>query len=192
MIRYWTPPSPTAHACTLVAFLLNYCMYWLRPGHRKSEGVGICSETSQCCFTVKFLAMTDSPLLNSYSQCNSHWETKQSITHTHVITLALRYRKRINQPFNNDSSVEGITIKLLNSVAWVRELTIPTEQPPFVREVSAIFWGWRVPCGERDGSLRPYRFSRPEPLLFISSSASVVLMRLSGPRYRPTTSQKIW
>jgi hypothetical protein len=35
-------------------------------------------------------------------------------------------------------------------------------------------------------------FSRPEPLLFLSSSSSVVLMRLSGPRSRPTTSQKIW
>jgi hypothetical protein len=34
--------------------------------------------------------------------------------------------------------------------------------------------------------------SRPEPLLFLSSSSSVVLMRLSGPRSRPTTSQKVW
>jgi hypothetical protein len=41
--------------------------------------------------------------------------------------------------------------------------------------------------------LRPYsRFSRPEPLLFLSSSSSIVLTRLSGPHYRPTTSQKIW
>jgi hypothetical protein len=35
--------------------------------------------------------------------------------------------------------------------------------------------------GQHDGSLRPYsRLSRPEPLLFLSSSASVVLTRLSG------------
>jgi hypothetical protein len=41
--------------------------------------------------------------------------------------------------------------------------------------------------------LEPYsRFSRPEPLLFLPSSSSVVLMRLSGPLSRPTTSQKIW
>jgi hypothetical protein len=40
--------------------------------------------------------------------------------------------------------------------------------------------------------LRPYsRFSRPEPLLFPPSSSSVVLTRLSGPRSRPTTCQKI-
>jgi hypothetical protein len=32
---------------------------------------------------------------------------------------------------------------------------------------------------------------RPEPLLFLPSSSSVVLMRLSGPRSRPSTSQKI-
>jgi hypothetical protein len=35
-------------------------------------------------------------------------------------------------------------------------------------------------------------FSRPELLLFLSSSSSVVVMRLSGPHFRPATSQKIW
>jgi hypothetical protein len=41
-------------------------------------------------------------------------------------------------------------------------------------------------------SLWPYsRLSRPEPQFFLSSSSSVVLRRLSGPRYRPI-SQKIW
>jgi hypothetical protein len=35
-------------------------------------------------------------------------------------------------------------------------------------------------------------FLDPEPLLFGSSSSSVILARLSGPRSRPTTSQKIW
>jgi hypothetical protein len=42
-------------------------------------------------------------------------------------------------------------------------------------------------------ALRPYsRISRPKPLLFLSSSSSIVLMRLSGSRSRPITSQKIW
>jgi hypothetical protein len=27
---------------------------------------------------------------------------------------------------------------------------------PLVGEVSTNFCGWRVPCGQRDGSLRPY------------------------------------
>jgi hypothetical protein len=45
-----------------------------------------------------------------------------------------------------------------------------------------------VPRGQRDESLRRYsRISRPEPLLFLPSSSSVVLTRLSGPRSRPTT-----
>jgi hypothetical protein len=80
-----------------------------------------------------------------------------------------------------------------NSVAWARERIIPTEQPPLVGEVSANFWGSRMPRGQRDGSLRPYsRFYRPEPQPFLSSSSSIVLTRLSGPRSRPTTSQKIW
>jgi hypothetical protein len=34
--------------------------------------------------------------------------------------------------------------------------------------------------------------SRPETLLLLLSSSSVVLTRLSGPRSRPTTSRKIW
>jgi hypothetical protein len=34
--------------------------------------------------------------------------------------------------------------------------------------------------------------SGPEPLLFLPSSSSVVLKRLSGPRSRPTTCQKMW
>jgi hypothetical protein len=50
-----------------------------------------------------------------------------------------------------------------------------------------------VPRGQRDGSLRPYsRSSRPEPLIFLPSSSSVVLTRLNGPRSRPTICQKMW
>jgi hypothetical protein len=37
-----------------------------------------------------------------------------------------------------------------------------------------------------------FSVSRPEPLLFLSSSSSVVLTRLSGPHSRPSASQKIW
>jgi hypothetical protein len=45
--------------------------------------------------------------------------------------------------------------------------------------------------GQHDGSARPYsRFSRPKPLPFHSSSSSIVLTRLSGPRFRSTTSQR--
>jgi hypothetical protein len=39
---------------------------------------------------------------------------------------------------------------------------------------------------------RIHRFSRPEPLLFLSSRSSTVLKKLGGPHSRPTTSQKIW
>jgi hypothetical protein len=39
-----------------------------------------------------------------------------------------------------------------------------------------------MPRGQLDGSLRPYlRLSRPDPLLFLSSSSSIVLTKLSGP-----------
>jgi hypothetical protein len=83
-------------------------------------------------------------------------------------------------------------LKNLNYVAWVCECAIQIERPPLVGEASANFCGRRVLRGQRDGSIRPYsRLSRPEPLLFLPSSSSIVLTRLSGPRSRPTTSQKI-
>jgi hypothetical protein len=39
----------------------------------------------------------------------------------------------------------------LNSVALVRERTIPTERPPRVGEVSAKFCGYRVSRGQSNG-----------------------------------------
>jgi hypothetical protein len=79
-----------------------------------------------------------------------------------------------------------------NSVALVRERTIPSE-----RRLSAkllpTFEDRGVLRDQRGGSPRPYsRISRLESLLFLPSSFSVVLTRLSGTRSRPTTSQKIW
>jgi hypothetical protein len=66
--------------------------------------------------------------------------------------------------------------KTKNSVALVRELTIPTERSPLIDEVGVSFCGQRLSRGQRDRSLRPYsRFSRPESLFFLSSSSSVVL-----------------
>jgi hypothetical protein len=60
-----------------------------------------------------------------------------------------------------------LKLKKLNSMVWVRERTIPTERLPLVGEVIANVCGYRVPRGQRDGSLRSYsRFSRQEPLLF--------------------------
>jgi hypothetical protein len=83
-----------------------------------------------------------------------------------------------------------LTTTKTNSVVWVRERTIPTERKPLVGEVSAKLYGKRVPCGQHDGSLRPYsRISRPAPLIFLSRSSSIVLTRLSGLRSKPTTSQ---
>jgi hypothetical protein len=42
------------------------------------------------------------------------------------------------------------TKKKLNSVAFVRKKTIPTEPPPLVGVVSANFWGQRVLHGQRN------------------------------------------
>jgi hypothetical protein len=56
----------------------------------------------------------------------------------------------------------------LNSVALVRERTIPTERPPPVGEVSAKFAGRGVSRGQRNGSPRPLSlFSRPGAATFL-------------------------
>jgi hypothetical protein len=99
--------------------------------------------------------------------------------------------KKLSFSYNPQPS-DFITNKT-NSVVLVRKRTIPTERPPHKGEVSVNFCGERVSRGQRNGSPRPYsRFSRPEPLLFLPSSSSIVLARLSGPLSGPTTSQKIW
>jgi hypothetical protein len=59
------------------------------------------------------------------------------------------------------------------SVALVHEWPIPTKRPPLVGEVSANFCVWRVSHGQCKGSPRPV--SRPELLLFLASSSSIVL-----------------
>jgi hypothetical protein len=82
--------------------------------------------------------------------------------------------------------------KTTNSMALVREWTISIERPPLVGEVTASFCVYRESRGQRNGSQRKYsRFSRLEPLLSLPSSSSIVIMRLSGPRSRPTISQKM-
>jgi hypothetical protein len=73
-----------------------------------------------------------------------------------------------------------IHIIIINSVAWVHSRTMPTSARSLSEKLVSTFTNGGVPRGQRDGSLRQYsRFSRPEPLLFLSCS-------------RPTTSQKMW
>jgi hypothetical protein len=79
-------------------------------------------------------------------------------------------------------------------MALVRKRTISTERLPLVGEVSANFLrtegiAWSV---QRIPTAVNLDFLDPEPILFLSRSSSVILMRLSGPHSRPTTSQKIW
>jgi hypothetical protein len=83
---------------------------------------------------------------------------------------------------------QGSYTNKTNPVALARKRAIQTERPPLVGEVSVNFSGQRLSRGQRNGSPQTYsRFSRPEPLLFLPSSSSIVLTRLSGPRSRPTT-----
>jgi hypothetical protein len=83
--------------------------------------------------------------------------------------------------------------KKLNSVALVRERTIPTGRPPLVGEVSANFWGiedvaWSA---QRIPTVVNLVFLDRSRYFFLPSSSEVVLTRLSGPCSRPTASHKI-
>jgi hypothetical protein len=89
--------------------------------------------------------------------------------------------------------LEYVTIKKKPSRALARQRTMPTKRPPLVGEVSASFSGQRVSRGQRNESPRPLiSVFKTGAATFLSSSSSVILTRLSGPRSRPTTSQKIW
>jgi hypothetical protein len=83
--------------------------------------------------------------------------------------------------------------KQTNSVAWVREQTIPIERQPLVGEVSANFWNrvCRV-VSATDPYGRILAFLDRSCTFFFPSSSSIVLTRLSGHRSRPITFQKIW
>jgi hypothetical protein len=82
-----------------------------------------------------------------------------------------------------------LKLNLTYCVALVREI-IQTENGRLSAKLATTFADRGVPRGHRNGSLRPYsRLSRPESLLLLSSSSSIVLARLSGPRSRPTASQ---
>jgi hypothetical protein len=69
----------------------------------------------------------------------------------------------------------------INSVALVGKATIPTERPSLVGEVSANFLqiesvAWSA---QRIPTAFNLDFLEPEPLLFHSSSSSVILTRLT-------------
>ena len=82
----------------------------------------------------------------------------------------------------------------LNSVALVRERTIPTERPPPVGEGSANFSRQRGVTWSAQRLPRPLIsvFQTGAATFFYPSSSSIDLTRLSGPRSRPPTTQKIW
>jgi hypothetical protein len=92
--------------------------------------------------------------------------------------------------------VDNIKIGLLElswgGVDWIGLAQDRDKWRALVNAVMNLWVTLNAGRGQPDGNLRPYsRFSRPVSLLFLSSSSSIVLTRLSGPRYRPTF-QKIW
>jgi hypothetical protein len=80
--------------------------------------------------------------------------------------------------------------KILRGLKCASELYHPSDRC-LSAMLMPIFMDRGIPCGQHNGSLRPYsRLSRPEPQFSLPSSSSIVLTRLSGLRSRPTNSQK--
>jgi hypothetical protein len=111
-----------------------------------------------------------------------------------LLPSSTRYRHRFSCCKGHWVMTVDSAPQYIYSTALVRERTIPTERPPPVSEVSADFCGWRgvtwsvqrVPTAVNLCFLDRSRY------LFYSSSSSIDLTRLGGPRSRPTTTQKIW
>jgi hypothetical protein len=75
-------------------------------------------------------------------------ETSRATEHPHSANWVLGNRKW------------GKKKQQTNTVALLREGTIPNERPPIVGEVSDNFCGYMLSRGQRDGSLWPYSRSR--------------------------------
>jgi hypothetical protein len=78
----------------------------------------------------------------------------------------------------------------IEQIPWLLDrFTIPTEKPPLVGELQCQLLRIEGFCVvSAAASHGPYsRFSRPRLLFLHSSSSSVIIMRLSGPRSGPTT-----
>jgi hypothetical protein len=112
------------------------------------------------------------------------------VNNTETASSAKHLKLTVNYIINDFISV-CVCVCVLSCL--VREQTIPAQRAPLVGEVSANFCGKRVLRGQCNGSPWPYsRIPRLELLLFLPSSSSIVLTRLSGPRSQTTTFQKIW
>jgi hypothetical protein len=95
--------------------------------------------------------------------------------------------------FREKSKPNVLDTKLkLNFVALVRKQTIPTERPPLVGEIIVNFADSVAWSAQHIPTVVNLGFLDPEPLLFNSSSSSVIFTRLDGPRSRLTTFQKVW
>jgi hypothetical protein len=109
-----------------------------------------------------------------------------------VILIIYNFRIQIVQRGERPAIISKTETKL-NSVALVRERTIPTELPPLVGEIVPTFAdrgccvvSATIPTVVNLGFLDRSRYC------FLPSSSSVVRTRLGGPRSRLTASQKIW
>jgi hypothetical protein len=85
------------------------------------------------------------------------------------------------------------TTSKTSSVVLVSKRNIPMER--FLRSTNLLLtFAGRGCCTDSatDPHGRYSRFSRPEPILLLSSSWSVILRREGGTRSRHTTSENMW
>jgi hypothetical protein len=111
---------------------------------------------------VKLRTLTSFSITDGMSWYVRDWRLQSSLSLFHCLYYNFFLRRLLLQSPSPGTLIEFIFISQLNyfiqknSMAWVRERTIPTEPLPLVGEVSANFCGERLPRGQRNGSLRPY------------------------------------
>jgi hypothetical protein len=103
-------------------------------------------------------------------------KSEDSMFHQNVTVLL-----PVCTPLHYKTKLRGLSLQVNYMTAACRRSSYK-----LLRIEGATWSAWGIPK-------RPYsRLSRLEPLLFLPSSTSIVLTRLSAPCSRPTASQKIW
>jgi hypothetical protein len=91
--------------------------------------------------------------VQTHGESLKHWHAVTIVCHTETCVKRGEHKhKSMQQQLGNSlkdlANVNGgavvpvLNSPQTNSVAWVRERTIPTERPPLVSEVSGNFCGW--------------------------------------------------
>jgi hypothetical protein len=134
--------------------------------------------------------------LPSESRHRQHYDSRRGLTCVMTklfVSAFVGYAWHLLPSFHNGGVASDQTLQTKTPWPLVRKRTIPTERPPLVDEIQCQLL-WIEGCcvvSAADPLRSLIQFSRPEPLLFFEI-AHLSSQGLTGPRCRPTATQKIW